>query len=144
MPHINPPDSVLRDLLLLARRIAVVGLSSDPDRPSHGVARRMQAVGYEIVPVNPNERVVLGRPAYATLDDVEGPVDIVDVFRRPEHTPPIAEAAVRIGAKALWLQSGIVNDEAARIASGLIVVMDECIAVAHSRLRIPPKVRLKE
>jgi predicted CoA-binding protein len=139
MPHVNPADPVLRELLLSARRIAVVGLSSNPDRPSFGVARRMQSAGYEIVPVNPNERVVLGCRAYASLDEIEGPVDIVDVFRRAEHTPAIAEAAVRIGAKALWLQSGIVNEEAARIASGLIVVMDECLAVAHSRLRIPPK-----
>ena len=99
----------------------------------------MQAAGYAILPVNPKERVVLGQPAYATLDDVKGPVDIVVVFRRPEHTPPIAAQAVNIGAKALWLQSGIVNEEAARIAAGLTVVMDDCIAVAHSRLRIPPK-----
>jgi predicted CoA-binding protein len=100
----------------------------------------MQSAGYEIVPVNPNEKTVLGRPAYASLDEIEGPVDIVVVFRRPEHTPAIAAQAVRMGAKALWLQQGVVNEEAARIASGLIVVMDECIAVARSRLGIRPKI----
>ncbi len=99
----------------------------------------MQAAGYQIVPINPNEREVLGQPAVASLDDVEGPIDIVVVFRRPEHAPAIAEQAVRKGARALWLQSGIVSDDAARIASGLIVVMDECIGVAHTVLGIPPK-----
>jgi predicted CoA-binding protein len=139
MPHQNPPDSVVRDLLESSRRLAIVGLSSNPDRPSFGVARRMQMAGFEIVPINPNERAVLGQKAYATLDEVEGPVDIVVVFRRPEHTPPIAAQAARMGARALWLQSGIVSEEAARIASGLIVVMDDCIAVARSRLGIRPK-----
>jgi predicted CoA-binding protein len=137
--HVNPPDSVVRDLLSSARRLAVVGLSSNPDRPSYGVARRMQAAGYDIVPVNPNERTVLGQRAYAALDEIEGPIDIVVVFRRAEHTPPIAAQAVTIGAKALWLQSGIASEEAARLAAGLVVVMDDCIAVAHSRLRIPRK-----
>ncbi len=139
MAHMNPSESALRDLLQSSRRLAIVGLSSNPDRPSYGVARRMQAAGYEIVPVNPNERAVLGRRAYPSLDEVEGPVDIVVVFRRSELTPPIAEQAVRMGARALWLQSGIVNEEAARIASSLTVVMDDCIGVANSRLGIPPK-----
>jgi predicted CoA-binding protein len=137
--HENPPDSVVRDLLSSARRLAIVGLSSNPDRPSYGVARRMQAAGYDIVPVNPNERTVLGQRAYASLAEIEGPIDIVVVFRRAEHTPPFAAQAVAIGAKALWLQSGIWNEEAARLAAGLVVVMDDCIAVAHSRLRIAPK-----
>jgi uncharacterized protein len=136
LPHTNPPDSVIRDLLLSAHRLAVVGASSNPERPSHGVARKMQAAGYQIVPVNPNETQVLGEKAYASLDDVEEPVDVVVVFRRPEYTPAIAEQAVRNGAKALWLQQGIANERAASIASGLTVVMDECIAVAHSRLQI--------
>jgi predicted CoA-binding protein len=139
MSHVNPSEFAIRDLLQSARRLAIVGLSSNPHRPSHGVAQRMQAAGYDIVPINPNERTVLGERAYASLDDVEGPVDIVVVFRRPEHTPPIAEQAVAIGAKALWLQSGVVNEEAARIAAGLVVVMDDCIAVAQSRLGIGSK-----
>src|SRR5437762_8211724 len=136
VPHTNPSDSVIRNLLRSARRLAVVGASSNPERPSYGVMRKMQAAGYRILPVNPNETDVLGEKAYASLDDIEGPVDVVVVFRRPEHTPAVAEQAVRNGAKALWLQQGIVNEEAARIASGLTVVMDECIAVAHSRLGI--------
>jgi len=137
MPHTNPPDSVIRDLLLSARRLAVVGASSNPERASYGVMSKMQRVGYRIVPVNPNETQILGEKAYASLDEVEEPADVVVVFRRPEHAPGIAEQAVRNGARALWLQQGIVNEEAAHIASGLTVVMDDCIAVAHSRLRIP-------
>ena len=138
MLHTNPPDSVLRELLASSRRLAVVGASSNPDRPSYGVTRKMQQAGYAIVPVNPNEQMVLGERAHASLDDVAPPVDIVVVFRRPEFTPPIAEQAVRLGVRALWLQSGIVNEQAARIASdgGCIVVMDECIGVAHSRLAV--------
>jgi predicted CoA-binding protein len=139
MPHLNPPDAVIRDLLLSARRLAVVGASSSPDRPSYGVMKKMQRAGYRIVPVNPNEGEVLGEKAYSSLDEVKEPVDVVVVFRRAEHTPAIAAAAVRNGARALWLQQGIVNEEAARVASGLTVVMDDCIAVAHSRLRIPTK-----
>jgi uncharacterized protein len=137
--HANPPDAIVRELLVAADRLAIVGASSNPARPSYGVARKMLASGYTILPVNPNEQEVLGQTAYASLEDVPGPVDIVVVFRRSEHTPAIAEQSVRMGAKALWLQSGIVNDEAARIASAGIVVMDDCIAVAHSRLRIPTK-----
>jgi predicted CoA-binding protein len=139
MQHANPSEETLRGLLASARRLAIVGASSSPNRPSYGIARKMLAAGYEIVPVNPNEREVLGARAHASLDEVEGPVDIVVVFRRPEYTPEIAKQAVKIGARALWLQSGIVNEEAARIASGLIVIMDDCIGVAHNRLRIPPK-----
>jgi predicted CoA-binding protein len=136
VPHTNPPDGVIRELLLSARRLAVVGASSNPERPSYGVMRKMQAAGYRIVPINPNETRVLGEKAYASLDEVEEPVDVVVVFRRPEYTPAIAEQAVRNGAKALWLQQGIVNERTAAIASGLTVVMDDCIAVAHTRLRI--------
>jgi predicted CoA-binding protein len=139
MAHQNPPDEALRRLLTDARTVAVVGASSRPDRPSHGIFGRLLAAGYRVIPVNPNESLVQGQKAYASLRDIPGPVDIVDVFRRPEHTPPLADDAVAIGAKVLWLQSGIWNDEAAARASagGLVVVMDECIAVAHSRLRVP-------
>ena len=137
--HTNPPDTVLRELLMSARRIAIVGLSSNPARPSYGVARKMQSAGYTIVPVNPNEREVLGEKAYPSLDAIPDKVDIVDVFRRSEHAPAIAADAVKIGARALWLQVGVASEESARIAAGLTVVMDDCIAVAHSLLRIPPK-----
>lgn len=134
----DPPDAILRELLQSARVIAVVGASSNPERPSHAIFRRLLAAGYRVIPVNPTESEVLGQKAYASLDDVPEPIDIVDVFRRPEHTPAIAEAAVRVKAKCLWLQAGIENEEAFRTASaaGLIVVMDTCIAVALARLGI--------
>jgi len=138
MPHQNPADEVLRRLLTEARSIAVVGASSNPERPSHAIFARLLVAGYRVVPVNPNETRVHGQPAVASLRDVPDGVDIVDVFRRPEHTPDLAREAVAIGAQLLWLQSGIWSDEAAAIATaaGLSLVMDECIGVALSRLRI--------
>jgi len=141
MSHQNPSDDELRALLTRARVIAVVGASGNPDRPSHGIMKKLLAVGYRVIPVNPNEREVLGARSLPTLLDVAEPVDIVDVFRRAEYTEEIAKQAVAIGAKALWLQSGIVNEAAAALArtSGLVVVMDECIGVKHSLLRIPRK-----
>ncbi|HTZ31017.1 MAG TPA: CoA-binding protein [Methylomirabilota bacterium] len=128
------PDPI-RDLLRSSKTIAVVGLSSNPRRPSHEVAAYLQRVGYKIVPVNPNESEVLGEKSYARLEDIPFPVDIVDVFRRPEDVPPIAEAAVAIHAKALWLQQGITNAEAAAKAhaAGLLVVQDACLFVEHKR-----------
>jgi predicted CoA-binding protein len=116
----------------------VVGLSSKPDRPSLEVAGFLQELGYRIVPVNPNETNVLGERAYPSLLDVpaEIAIDIVDVFRRAEETPPIAEQAVRRGAKVLWLQEGIVNEEARRVAeeAGLTVIMGVCIKTTIGRL----------
>ena len=134
----NPSDDELRQLLGRARTIAVVGASSRPERPSYGVFRRLQLAGYHVVPVNPFETEVHGEKAYAALSAVPGPIDIVNVFRRAEETPAVADAAVAVQAKVLWLQLGIVNDEAARRAQagGLVVVMDECIAVAIARLGI--------
>lgn len=128
------------DLLRRSRRIAMVGASPDPGRPSHGVMRYLQHQGYDVVPVNPRAREVLGVPAHRTLEEAvaeTGPFDIVDVFRRPEHTPEIARSAVATGARALWLQLGVVNWEAAQIAhaAGLEVVMDRCTAMDHRRLR---------
>lgn len=132
-------DDVLRRALAGTRTIAVVGLSSKPDRPSHDVAAYLQRAGYRIVPVNPRETEVLGEPAYATLRDIpaEVPIDIVDVFRRAEETPEVARDAVAIGARTLWLQLGIANDEARAIAEegGLTVVMDRCLKVDHRRLQ---------
>ena len=141
MPHQNPSDEKLRALLTEAKTIAMVGASSSPDKPSHGIMKKMLAVGYRVIPVNPRETEVLGQKAFASLRDIPEKVDIVDVFRRPEDTPPIADEAVAIGAKAIWLQSGISNDETARRAEagGLLAVMDLCIGVEHSLLRIPPK-----
>jgi predicted CoA-binding protein len=130
------PDGELRALLGEARTIAVVGLSSDPNRDSHQVARYLRRKGYRIIPVNPKETEVLGERAYGSLVDVPDPVDVVDVFRRAEEAPAIAREAVRIGARALWLQSGIVSEEAHRIATdgGLDVVMGVCIRSARRRL----------
>ena len=128
----------LRSLLGEARVIAVVGISSKEWRPSHEVASYLQDHGYRIVPINPNETEVLGERAYPSLldipDDVQ--VDVVDVFRRPEHTPDVARHAVKVGARLLWLQEGIVSEEAARIAQegGLDVVMGVCIKKVRQRL----------
>jgi predicted CoA-binding protein len=128
------------DLLRRSRRIAMVGASPDPGRPSHGVMRYLQHNGYEVVPINPMAREVLGVRSYRTLEEAvadTGAFDIVDVFRRPEHAAAVARSAVETGARALWLQLGVVNWEAAKIAhdAGLEVVMDRCTAMDHRRLR---------
>lgn len=127
-------------LLAGARRIAIVGASPNPDRPSHGVMRYLLEQGYDCVPINPHADRVLGQLAYPTLEAAVaagGPFDVVDVFRRSEATVGVARSAVAIGAGALWLQLSVVNWEAARIASsaGLPVVMDRCTAIEHRRLR---------
>jgi uncharacterized protein len=135
---LSPEERELRSLLGEAKVVAVVGISSKPWRPSHEVASYLQQHGYRIVPVNPNEQEVLGEEVYASLLDIpeETHVDVVDVFRRPEHTPEVAQDAVAIGARLLWLQEGIVSDEAARIASdgGLEVIMGVCIMKVRERL----------
>ena len=128
------------EVLRSARRIAVVGASSNPRRPSFGVFRYLLHQGYDCVPVNPGERDVLGVPAFRTLPEAvegTGPFDIVDVFRRSELCLPHAREAVEVGARCLWLQLGVINWEAARIAhdGGLAVVMDRCTAIEHRRLR---------
>ncbi len=124
------------ELLRASRVIAVVGLSSDDMRPSHGVAAYMQRQGYRIIPVNPNEIEVLGEKAYARLEDVPGKIDIVDIFRRSIFVRGIVESAIGIGAKAIWMQEGVVDEEAAKIAraAGLDVVMDRCILKDHRNL----------
>lgn len=134
----NPSDEELKRLLEATRSIAVVGASSKPDRPSYGVFARLQRAGYRVIPVNPFEAEVHGERAYASLAEVPEPIDLVDVFRRAEETLPVAEDAVRVGAKVLWLQLGVVNEAAAARArqAGLTVVMDECLAVVVSRLQI--------
>lgn len=141
MNHHNPSTDALFRILDQAKTIAVVGASSNPERPSHGIFQRLLDHGYTVIPVNPAETVVLGQKAYASLDEVPVPIDIVDVFRRAIDTPSVAEAAVRVHAKTLWLQSGISNEDTARIASagGLEVVMDACIAVELSLLSVPRK-----
>ena len=126
--------SVLRS----ARTIAIIGLSSKRFRPSFGIAEYMQSSGYRIIPVNPFETEVLGEQAYPELDRVPGTVDIVDIFRRSEFVPEIVEAAIRIGARAIWMQEGVVHEEAAARAraAGLEVVMDRCILKEHRRLPV--------
>ncbi len=134
----GPSDAELRSILGDAETIAVVGLSSNPFKDSFEVAEYLQAKGYRIVPVNPNEHEVLGETAYPSLLDVPKDVriDVVDVFRRAADTPPVAEQAVAVGAKVLWLQDGIVNDDARRIAEdgGLTVIMGVCIKRTNRRL----------
>ena len=141
--EVAPEDRELRALLGDAHTIAVVGLSSKPNRPSFGVAEYLQEHGYRIVPVNPKETEVLGERAYATLRDIPADisVDVVDVFRRAEDTPPIADEAAKVGARVLWLQSGISNEETAERAKAaeLVVVMNKCIGATHEALKIPPK-----
>lgn len=139
MNQTAPDDRELRALLGDSKVVAVVGLSSKAHRPSHEVAKYLQDNGYRIIPVNPNESEVLGEPAYASLRDIprDVKVDVVDVFRRAEHTPEIAREAVGIGARALWLQEGIVSDEAAAIAieGGLDLVMGVCMKRTDERLK---------
>jgi hypothetical protein len=130
-------DETIRRILLSAKTIAVVGLSSNPMRPSHGVSEYLQRRGYRIIPVNPQETEVLGEKSYASLRDVPEKVDIVDIFRRSEAVPPIVEDAIAIGAGTVWMQEGVVHEAAAQKAraAGLEVVMDLCILKEHRRLR---------
>jgi len=123
-----------KEILERYRSIAVVGLSSQTRRPSYSVSQYMQEVGYHIIPVNPNETEVLGRKAYRSLDDVPEPIEIVDIFRRPEYVPDIVEAAIRRNARVIWMQLGVVNQAAAdrARAAGLEVVMDRCILQEHA------------
>ena len=117
------------------RTIAMVGLSSNPFRPSHFAAIYMLAEGYNVIPVNPREQEVLGRRCYPSLRDIPGPVEIVDIFREPSAVPPIVEDAIAIGAKVVWMQLGVINEQAARRAreAGLEVVMDACVKIEHAR-----------
>ena len=132
----NPPDEQIREILAQSITIAVVGLSTNPSRSSHGVANYLKSKSYRIIPVNPRYPEVLGEKSYPALSDIPEKVDIVDIFRRPEHIPPVVDEAIKIKAKVIWMQSGIVNHQAAQKAkeAGLVVVMDRCLAVAHSTL----------
>jgi len=127
-------DPIL-DILKNYKTIAVVGLSSDPARPSHGVAEYLQSAGYRIIPVNPNEKEVLGEKSYARLEDVPEKIEIVDIFRRVEEVPAVLESAIRVGAKVVWMQLGIESKAAAEKAraAGLIVVEDACMFVEHKK-----------
>jgi predicted CoA-binding protein len=135
--HENPGAEEIRALLAGSRTVAVVGLSDRPYRTSHSIARALKDFGFRIFPVNPNLRgPVLGEKPYASLEEVPEAVDIVDVFRRSEKVMAVAKDAVEAGAKALWMQSGVINEEAAAYAreNGLTVVMDRCIMVDYASL----------
>lgn len=129
------PANLIGDILRSSRTIAVVGLSSDPSRASYGVSEYLQAKGYRIIPVNPNETEVLGEKAYPRLEDLPVQVDIVDVFRRADQVPAVAESAIAVGAKVLWMQLGIANEAAAEKAraAGLTVIEDACLLIEHKR-----------
>ncbi|HEV3097010.1 MAG TPA: CoA-binding protein [Candidatus Dormibacteraeota bacterium] len=131
------PADVGDRILASARTIAVVGLSPNPGRPSHGVARYLQRVGYRIIPVNPNVDEVLGERAYASLREVSDPVDVVDVFRRSEFVGPIVDDAIAMRARAVWLQDGVIDEQSAERAraAGLDVVMDDCMMRRHAQRR---------
>jgi uncharacterized protein len=128
-------DETIKNILDECRTIAVVGLSSRPTRPSHGVANYMKRVGYRIIPVNPNETVVLDEQAYNQLNDIPDKIDLVDVFRRSEEAGAVVDEAIAIGAKAVWLQEGVIDYQAAQraAAAGLLVVMDRCWLKEHIR-----------
>jgi uncharacterized protein len=129
-PSAGDPTS---EILKSSRTIAIVGLSSRQHRPSYGVAQYLQSVGYRIIPVNPNESEILGEKCYARLEDIPERVDIVDIFRRSEFVPEIVESAIRIGARGVWMQEGVIHAEAAERArsAGLFVIMDTCILKEH-------------
>lgn len=132
---VQPSADPILDILKKYKTIAVVGLSSNPARPSHEVSAYMQSKGYRIIPVNPNEKQVLGEVSYAHLEDVPEKIDIVDIFRKAEDVPGVVESAVRVGAKVAWMQLGIANEVAAEKAraAGLLVIQDACIFVEHRR-----------
>lgn len=129
------PDT--SDILRKYKTIAVVGLSNNPMRPSHGVSEYMKRHGYRIIPVNPGHSQILGEKAYRALEDIPEPVEIVNIFRRSEHVGPVVDSAINIGAKVVWMQEGIENEEAAEKArtAGLEVVMDRCILKEHRYIR---------
>jgi predicted CoA-binding protein len=124
------------EILKSTHTIAVVGISSNPMRPSNGVAAYLKRAGYRIIPVNPNETEVLGEKCYATLDDVPEKIDMVDIFRRSEYVPEIVESAIRVGARTVWMQEGVIHEEAAARArqAGLDVVMDRCTLKEYGKL----------
>lgn len=125
------------DAILRMHRIAVVGLSSNPGRPSYGVALHLQSKGYEVIPVNPNETEVLGKRSYSSLRDLPESPEVVDVFRRSEFVSGVVDDAIAAGARALWLQLGVIDYDAARRArdAGLLVVMDRCMSIEINRRR---------
>jgi uncharacterized protein len=133
---VNPSDRAIRQILETAKTVAVVGLSDSPDRESYRVAKYLLDHGYRVIPVNPTVSEVLGEKSYASVADIPGPVDVVDVFRKPEAVLPVVGEAIDAGAGTVWMQLGVVNQEAAEKAeaAGLQVVMDRCMKIEHGRL----------
>ena len=129
-------DQMMKDILLSAKTIASVGLSSNQQKESYWIVSYLRDQGYRIIPVNPTADEILGEKAYPDLESVPEKIDVVQVFRKPEDVPPVVDSAIKIGAKAIWMQEGIVNEEAAQKArqAGLQVVMDACMRVTHRRL----------
>ncbi|MDX1378780.1 MAG: CoA-binding protein [Anaerolineales bacterium] len=134
-------DQEMREILLSANTVASVGLSSSDEKESYWIVAFLMDQGYRFYPVNPTADEILGMKAYASLSDIPDKIDVVQVFRRPEDVPPIVEEAIKIGAKVVWMQEGIVNEEAAQMAreAGLQVVMNACMRATHKRLAIGPK-----
>lgn len=132
----NPTDGEIKGILKRAKNIAVVGLSDKRERDSQRVATYLKGRGYKVFPVNPTIEETLGQRSYPRLEDIPKPIDVVDIFRAPEHVSPIVESATAIGAKVVWMQLGVVNEEAAEKArdAGLTVVMDRCMMQEHRRL----------
>lgn len=134
--YANPSDEKIKQILQRYKKVAVVGLSPEPSRPSHNVARYLQGRGFKIIPVNPNAKEILGEKAYPDLSSLPEKVEIVDIFRRPEYVAPIVDEAIKVGAKVVWMQEGVVNHPAAIKASqnGITVVMNRCMAKESSVL----------
>jgi predicted CoA-binding protein len=132
----NPPDATIKEVLSTPQTIAVVGCSPDPERDSHRIAKLLQTKGHRVIPVNPGHREILGEPCYDSLRDIPGQVDMVDIFRRSEHVAPIVDEAIEAGAKIVWMQLGVIDEQAATKAqnAGLTVVMDRCPAIEYRRL----------
>jgi len=137
MRHDEPGEEILKN----SRTVAVVGLSSNPERPSNIVGKYLKEKGYKIIPVNPGEKTILGKTSYPDLASIPGKVDVVDIFRKSEDVLPIVREAIKIGAKAVWMQEGIKNEEAAAEAgkAGLKVVMDKCMRKEHMKLAGQPE-----
>jgi len=137
----NDHDRKMRDIFTSAKTIASVGLSSNPEKESYGVALYLKEQGYRIIPVNPTATEILGEKVYPNLSAIPEKVDVVQVFRKPEDVPPVVEEAIKIGAKVIWMQEGVVNYEAAQKAeeAGLQVVMDACMRATHQRLNVGSK-----
>ena len=129
-------DQMMKDILLSTRTIASVGLSSNPGKESYGIVQYLKSQGYRVIPVNPTAEEILGEKSYPDLESIPEKIDVVQVFRKPEDVPPVVESAIKVGAKTVWMQEGIINEEAAQKAreAGLQVVMDACMRATHRRL----------